>query len=251
MNLLETFGAKLEQMPEVPQNSLETLEIKNPTENEIFSEFGWNKEDFFKISGEFFLKEFDRKETAELFSEREKYARENLYHFSLENFVLQGPNCYAFAMQWDKNPVDGEIFQQRPLPGQIAYGFDSNVADKWVDLLLEGTPDEQKSFFKEMLSADTAAVGMECKEVDANYKPQNGEWVIAMATTENIFENPGSDIDFHFWRKGENGEWLHKPGVTEVLDKDSSGKLIFDPEKCDRGMYEHFLGYFAIKGAVN
>jgi len=40
--------------------------------------------------------------------------------------------------------------------------------------------------------------------------------------------------DYHWWRQDSNQLWSHKPGSTEVVNKDASGKLIKNPYKANR-----------------
>jgi hypothetical protein len=54
---------------------------------------------------------------------------------------------------------------------------------------------------------------------------------------------PGED--YHWYRKHPDC-WGHKPGSTDARNVDSSGALITDPEKCDRGPYTEFHGYMLI-----
>ena len=49
---------------------------------------------------------------------------------------------------------------------------------------------------------------------------------------------PGSD--FHWYRKGRNGHWTHKPGSTQVTNMDNSGVTISDPRTANRGPYTNF-----------
>jgi len=66
-------------------------------------------------------------------------------------------------------------------------------------------------------------------------------WLVA------LFIAPGRD--YHWYRKHTNGFWGHKPGGTAARNYDNSGKLITNPETCDRGVgtylnYTDFCGYF-------
>jgi hypothetical protein len=54
---------------------------------------------------------------------------------------------------------------------------------------------------------------------------------------------PGND--YHWYRKHPDC-WGHKPGSTDARNVDSSGAIIADPEKCDRGPYTVFHGYMLI-----
>jgi hypothetical protein len=53
---------------------------------------------------------------------------------------------------------------------------------------------------------------------------------------------PGQD--YHWYRKHSEGFWGHKPGSTSAKNTDNSGRVIADPQKCDRGHYTQFCGYF-------
>lgn len=55
------------------------------------------------------------------------------------------------------------------------------------------------------------------------------------------------NIDFHWYRKGRNGYWSHKPGGTQVTNVDNSGKLITDPRTANRGMYTAFCTFMVVK----
>lgn len=54
-------------------------------------------------------------------------------------------------------------------------------------------------------------------------------------------------IDFHWYRKGRNGYWSHKPGGTQVTNIDNSGHLIADPRTANRGMYTDFCTFMVVK----
>ncbi|MCF3119127.1 MULTISPECIES: hypothetical protein [Streptomyces] len=51
-------------------------------------------------------------------------------------------------------------------------------------------------------------------------------------------------IDFHWYRKQQEGFWGHKPGGTAARNTDNSGNVIFNPETANRGPYTLFCGYF-------
>ncbi|BBD08918.1 hypothetical protein [Desulfovibrio ferrophilus] len=56
----------------------------------------------------------------------------------------------------------------------------------------------------------------------------------------------GGDEDYHWWRKGSDGTWSHKPGEGRATNLDSSGNIINDPQTCDRGDYNVWKGYFKV-----
>jgi hypothetical protein len=55
---------------------------------------------------------------------------------------------------------------------------------------------------------------------------------------------PGGD--FHWYRKGRNGLWTHKPGGTQATNVDNSGNLIHDPRTADRGPYTNFCTFMTV-----
>lgn len=58
-----------------------------------------------------------------------------------------------------------------------------------------------------------------------------------------IAPGPGFN-DFHWYRLMREGYWAHKPGGTPVRNVDNSGKVIYNPQTCDRDGYTIFCGYF-------
>jgi len=52
--------------------------------------------------------------------------------------------------------------------------------------------------------------------------------------------------DFHWYRKGRNGLWSHKPGGTPVTNVDNSGNPIPDPRTADRGPYTQFCTFMVV-----
>ena len=58
--------------------------------------------------------------------------------------------------------------------------------------------------------------------------------------------------DYHFYRQDSNGYWSHKPGSTDVTNKDADGRFIYDPALAARyysktGLdYKNFCGYFCL-----
>ncbi len=54
------------------------------------------------------------------------------------------------------------------------------------------------------------------------------------------------DVDFHWYRKGRNGWWAHKPGSTPVTNVDNSGNYIFDPRNANRGPYADFCTFMVV-----
>jgi hypothetical protein len=53
-------------------------------------------------------------------------------------------------------------------------------------------------------------------------------------------------VDFHWYRKGRDGMWSHKPGPTAVRAVDNSGHTIHDPRVADRGGYVNFCTFMTV-----
>jgi hypothetical protein len=53
-------------------------------------------------------------------------------------------------------------------------------------------------------------------------------------------------VDFHWFRKGRNGFWSHKPGGTPVRNVDNSNHLIPDPRTANRGPYTNFCTFMVV-----
>ncbi len=52
--------------------------------------------------------------------------------------------------------------------------------------------------------------------------------------------------DFHWYRKGRNRYWSHKPGSTAVTNLDNGGNLIPDPRTAQRGPYTVFCTFMVV-----
>ena len=52
--------------------------------------------------------------------------------------------------------------------------------------------------------------------------------------------------DFHWYRKGRNGYWSHKPGGTAVTNVDNSNLSIPDPRTANRGPYTDFCTFMVV-----
>lgn len=55
---------------------------------------------------------------------------------------------------------------------------------------------------------------------------------------------PGKD--FHFYRMCGGNHWCHKPGHTPARNTDDSGRLITNPQYCNRGPYTMFVGFMHV-----
>jgi hypothetical protein len=51
-------------------------------------------------------------------------------------------------------------------------------------------------------------------------------------------------VDFHWYRRQQEGFWGHKPGPSAARNTDESNMVIYNPEFANRGPYTQFCGYF-------
>jgi hypothetical protein len=65
---------------------------------------------------------------------------------------------------------------------------------------------------------------------------QKPRWLMALVMA------PG--IDYHWYRKQQEGFWGHKPGGTAARNYDNNGHIVWNPETAARGIYTQFCGYF-------
>ncbi len=53
-------------------------------------------------------------------------------------------------------------------------------------------------------------------------------------------------VDFHWYRKGPDGNWSHKPGSTAATLLDNAGQPITDPRTASRGPYTQFCTFMKV-----
>lgn len=58
-------------------------------------------------------------------------------------------------------------------------------------------------------------------------------------------------VDFHWYRRDNDGKWSHKPGPTSVTRTDESGNLITDPKTCDMNGYRFVCFMTSDRNTVN
>jgi len=229
---------------EAESGAAEIRQNMDVREAELFSEFGFDPEELRQALAESFYQELIERREAEFDQEYDRYTNPDLYRKSLFFDMKEGPNCYAFAFKWEKNPVTGQRFLQRPEPGAIAHGVGEYEARLRDEILRYRSPEEIKQYLEREIHGDLECAGLEMREVDsADYQCKDGEWMVAMVTSRSM----GGVPDFHFYRKGESGTWYHKPGVMPPTNLDSSDREIYDPRTCDRGDYETFHGYYVVR----
>jgi len=70
-----------------------------------------------------------------------------------------------------------------------------------------------------------------------NTCPANGH-LVALVVAPNF--------DYHWYRKGPDGKWSHKPGSTAATLKDNAGNAISDPRTASRGPYTQFCTFMQV-----
>lgn len=138
-----------------------------------------------------------------------------------DHFTCISTNCYAYACD---DPKDHD---HKPQPGQAAnkHSYDDR---------------RNKHKLLELCQEDGLI------QLNENTKVEDGMWLVALSV------EPGRDdnhhLDYHWHRLDANGTWSHKPGPSQVLNHDESGRTILCPESCNRGSYQRFLSYFLVPG---
>jgi hypothetical protein len=97
------------------------------------------------------------------------------------------------------------------------------------------------AIYQSIVCADVKAGAVADALIDApgnnNKCPKEGHLVALVV---------GPGWDFHWYRKGRNHRWTHKPGGTEATNVDNSGHLISDPRTADRGGYTDFCTFMIV-----
>ena len=90
-------------------------------------------------------------------------------------------------------------------------------------------------------------IGPACRDRRRSHRTLQGDEDDACPTLGHLVALviwPG--MDFHWYRKGRNGWWSHKPGSTPVTNADNSGHYISDPRAANRGPYTDFCTFMVV-----
>lgn len=146
--------------------------------------------------------------------------------WNTDPFIQSHNNCYNYSTNY-RSDTYGQ-------PGQAA-------GQKWNDL-------SACNVGVGKISAKMGAVADGLKDV-----PNQDNKCISPGHLVALVIDPNSD--YHWYRKGSNGKWSHKPGGTPATILDNSGDPITDPRTADRGGYTDFCtfmqvrhGHFKIEG---
>ncbi|SFU57832.1 hypothetical protein [Xenorhabdus koppenhoeferi] len=142
---------------------------------------------------------------------------------------IEHNNCYAYACNYASGtfPSPGR-YSGKPHKRTIYSLIDAVIADGLIPLeeykIQENTPNY--------------VIALYCI-------PSTSSVIL-----DNIF------WDYHFYRlvvgRGSKHSqfWGHKPGQGTARKRDDKGKIIYDPNKCERGDYTEFAGYFIVSNQV-
>ena len=122
-------------------------------------------------------------------------------------------------------------------PGNNCYNYSANYrTDTFAQPGLAAGAMYSSFDCSSMISAAVADELIDTPDAD-NRCPQEGHLVALVIW-------PG--VDFHWYRKGRNGYWPHKPGSTPATNLDNSGATIPDPRGADRGGYTDFCAFMTV-----
>lgn len=173
---------------------------------------------------------------------RDLYIKNYLINFdrALADFlfpVRPGP-CYCAPVpdldNWNVDPI---------LNGNNCYNYGTNYR---TDTFAQ--PGEASGIFNTNLGSCTPASGVSVKSAAVS------DGLIDLPTNNNTCPKTGHlvalviwpGVDYHWFRKGRNGRWSHKPGHTPATILDNSGNAITDPRTADRGGYTDFCTFMQV-----
>jgi hypothetical protein len=147
--------------------------------------------------------------------------------------ILFGSNCYAYACN-DKRETPHPGKPDKPQPGDHAQIGPCRTVTC-------------KSIF-DRVRADARVQGKNVAKHSCDSACPSGTYKAMLVLGQFRLPDGRSGIDYHWYRQNndDSGSWSHKPGCTEVTDRDSDGRTIGDPRKANRGGYKHVCGCMCI-----
>lgn len=152
----------------------------------------------------------------------------------------ESSNCYAYAVL----QVCSKQLHCKIQPGQISRAS------------------RDKPFLRKVINAIQTAYGeeLDAKFILSQVKKDLGKFRTIYKTTADAIPPKGfrkvalviaPNEDYHWYMQNAEGFWSHKPGVTEVTNRDASGEIVWNPEKANRNYfkivnYSEFAGYFMV-----
>jgi hypothetical protein len=157
-----------------------------------------------------------------------------LYENKKEFEEHRNNNCYTYAINQPFNPYTNEPYSEyiQCQPGYLGG---------------KGETPESTIFDKRIIDLarkDLKLLGYELVESTLEeYIDEEVCWKVAFCYDDSC--------DYHWYRQNFNGTWSHKIGTKPVKNIDEDDNIISNPEKCNRGVYKNFVGYYIIKRIIN
>ena len=150
-------------------------------------------------------------------------------------------NCYAYALQLENDPRTNRPFSEKPQPGSFGGEENTEISRGLIKSLHNsGGRELVEETIEKKVKDDVKALGLTFTPVgSADHVPIPGNWIVALAYSTSTY-------DYHWWRKGEDGNWSHKPGEAHIMYRDFASAIITDPATSHRGPYDVFIGYYEV-----
>ena len=158
------------------------------------------------------------------------------YDTSIWDDEVEGNNnCYAYALNNQVYPGTNNLWYKQQ-PGEYSDNLTFNYSNEeaMYNAVLEDFNTYNRNY----------GTNLTFTRINKYQKCPAGTYKVALVAVSN-------NRDYHWYRQDSDGYWSHKPGTTPVTRYDSSGNLIIDPETCNRGIYDVFLGFYAVSGWDN
>lgn len=154
------------------------------------------------------------------------------YDPSLWNYspVQGGTNCYNYAINSQVKPGTNDLWNKQQ-PGQYSESMTYDYSD--YDAMYNAVYNDF------LLYNQIYNTNLIFTPIDKFAKCPEGTYKVALVACSD-------DWDYHWYRQDSDGYWSHKHGTDPITRYDESDDLIIDPESCDRGWYDTFLGFFAV-----
>lgn len=149
--------------------------------------------------------------------------------------VQNNNNCYAYAINNQVYPGTNTLwFKQQPGEFADSMEFEYSNEEKMRAAVLADFEKYNERF----------GTNLSFTPIGKYQKSEAGTYKVALVANSNNW-------DYHWYRQDSDGYWSHKPGTTQLTRYDNSGNLIIDPENCERGIYDLFLGFYSVTGWNN
>lgn len=152
--------------------------------------------------------------------------------------IRESHNCMTYAFDYIELPPIDKCSENKCNIPYHQPGYASGYP-KWKDVKIKKCSD----LFARLRGDVPGLIG-----------PVPFEYKCPPKTSKVFMNKTRQNFDYHFGRQDSSGYWSHKPGGTEVTNKDASGQLIIRPDKADWDYRKHgsnlhykdFCGYMCV-----